>query len=60
MSHTTEARTSAHDVIEGALSDVIPFEGIDDENGVTHTPCSLALAVERALRAAGHLNEEEK
>lgn len=50
--------TDAHDTIETVLIDIIPPDGIDDRYGVTHTQCSIALQIERALTAAGHLEEK--
>ncbi|QQO39477.1 hypothetical protein SEA_NAMAGO_76 [Microbacterium phage Namago] len=48
-------RGKAHDIIEGVLGDVITPEGLDDEDGVTHTACSLAITVGSALHSAGLL-----
>lgn len=49
----------AHDIIEVELSEVIPGEGIDDAQGVTHTQCSLAFRIEDALAKGGHLIPDE-
>ncbi|WNN95135.1 hypothetical protein SEA_MAGRITTE_184 [Microbacterium phage Magritte] len=48
-----------HDTIEMVLSDVIPDEGIDDAEGVTHTQCSLAIRIEDALVKGGYLSPRE-
>lgn len=44
----------AHDAIEVVLIGIIPDDGIEDVDGVTHTACSLSLAIVKALEDAGH------
>lgn len=44
-----------HDAIEAALPDT----SLEDEEGVMHTACSLAMQVERELIAQGFVEVEE-